>query len=49
MEQAGASQEGMGALKRGAGTPSLTKYALQMSYFLELCGEVNEIYQKLGS
>ena len=37
--------QGVGALKKGGWNP-ITNYGLQMSYFLELCGEINEIYLK---
>ena len=37
--------QGVGALKKRGWNP-LTNYGLQMSYFLELCGEINEIYLK---
>ena len=38
--------QGVGALKRRGGwaESSLTNYVLQISYFLELRGEINEIY-----
>ena len=37
--------QGVGALKRrGGAESSLTNYVLQISYFLELRGEINEIY-----
>ena len=40
--QAG-SRQGVGALKKGGLGNPLTNYGLQMSYFLELCGQINEI------
>ena len=37
--------QGVDSLKKGGWNP-LTNYGLQMSYFLEFCGEINEIYLK---